>query len=218
MRSRVRPYPVAPVALRRGSGADRGAGDGSSGGRRASPAARPRLCPRQRRGRQCAQRGVGIDQDAGRAADLPRPGRGSGSAAAATPSNPPGSDPGARRGVRAREPCSRARSARSRDYAGITVMGWTAPNGISVSRLSLSPSHLKGSRPWASLSPNCRLSRALGSIWRRTSSRFTASTRKARSWSGASCGGARCRNSSPSYSLRRGDGGLFVAPITGRVS
>ena len=34
----------------------------------------------------------------------------------------------------------------------------TAPNGISVPRWSLSQTHLKGSRPWASLSGICRLS------------------------------------------------------------
>jgi hypothetical protein len=39
-----------------------------------------------------------------------------------------------------------------------------APSGISVPRWSLSPTHLKGSRPWASLSLNCRLSRAWASI------------------------------------------------------
>ena len=48
-----------------------------------------------------------------------------------------------------------------------------APNGISVPRWSLSPTHLKGSRPWASLSGILPLSRGLGSIWRRTSFRFT---------------------------------------------
>src|SRR5580704_11515515 len=42
-----------------------------------------------------------------------------------------------------------------------------APNGISVPRWSLSKPHLKGSRPWASLSGICRLSRGLVSIWRR---------------------------------------------------
>ena len=44
-----------------------------------------------------------------------------------------------------------------------------APNGISVPRWSLSPTHLKGSRPWASLSGISPLSRGSGSIWRRTS-------------------------------------------------
>jgi hypothetical protein len=34
-----------------------------------------------------------------------------------------------------------------------------APNGISVPRWSLSKSHLKGSRPWASLSGICRVTR-----------------------------------------------------------
>src|SRR5208337_5041416 len=43
-----------------------------------------------------------------------------------------------------------------------------APNGISVPRWSLSPTHLKGSRPWASLSGISPLSRGSGSIWRRT--------------------------------------------------
>ena len=73
-----------------------------------------------------------------------------------------------------------------------------APNGISVPRWSLSSTHLKGSRPWASLSLNCRLSRVSGSIWRRTRSKSTASTRRARSSSPASCGAARWCNSSPS--------------------
>ena len=48
-----------------------------------------------------------------------------------------------------------------------------APNGISVPRWSLSKPHLKGSRPWASLSGICRLSRGSVSIWRRGSFRFT---------------------------------------------
>ena len=56
-----------------------------------------------------------------------------------------------------------------------------APNGISVPRWSLSKPHLKGSRPWASLSGICRLSRGLVSIWRRACFRFTLSTRRARS-------------------------------------
>ena len=43
-----------------------------------------------------------------------------------------------------------------------------APNGISVPRWSLSKPHLKGSRPRASLSGICRLSRGLVSIWRRS--------------------------------------------------
>ena len=55
------------------------------------------------------------------------------------------------------------------------------PNGISVPRWSWSSTHLKGSRPWASLSLNCRLSRVSGSIWRRTRSKSTASARRARS-------------------------------------
>src|SRR5271166_6542729 len=76
-----------------------------------------------------------------------------------------------------------------------------APNGISVPRWSWSSTHLKGSRPWASLSLNCRLSRVSGSIWRRTRSKSTASTRRARSSSPASCGAARWRNSSPSSLL-----------------
>ena len=56
-----------------------------------------------------------------------------------------------------------------------------APNGISVPRWSLSKPHLKGSRPWASVSGICRLSRGLVSIWRRGCFRFTRSTRRARS-------------------------------------
>src|SRR6202044_431136 len=47
-----------------------------------------------------------------------------------------------------------------------------APNGISVPRWSLSSTHLKGSRPWASLSGICRLSRGLVWIWRREYFRF----------------------------------------------
>jgi hypothetical protein len=42
-----------------------------------------------------------------------------------------------------------------------------APNGLSVPRWSLSKTHLKGSRPWASLSRNYRLTRAPSSTWRR---------------------------------------------------
>src|SRR5208283_1326063 len=61
-----------------------------------------------------------------------------------------------------------------------------APNGISVPRWSLSPTHLKGSRPWASLSGISPLSRGSGSIWRRTRFRFTLSTRRARLSSRAS--------------------------------
>ena len=56
-----------------------------------------------------------------------------------------------------------------------------APNGISVPRWSLSKPHLKGSRPWASLSGILLLSHGLVSIWRREHFRFTQSTRRARS-------------------------------------
>ena len=53
-----------------------------------------------------------------------------------------------------------------------------APNGISVPRWSLSKPHLMGSRPWASLSGICRLSRGSVSIRRRGCFRFTPSTRR----------------------------------------
>src|SRR5271166_3577621 len=72
-----------------------------------------------------------------------------------------------------------------------------APNGISVPRWSLSPTHLKGSRPWASLSGISPLSRGSGSIWRRTRFRFTLSTRRARLSSRASSRAAGWWLSSP---------------------
>src|SRR5208337_2190259 len=54
-----------------------------------------------------------------------------------------------------------------------------APNGINVPRWSLSSTHLKGSRPWASLSGIWLLSRELVSIWRRGCFRFMRSMRRA---------------------------------------
>jgi transposase len=50
----------------------------------------------------------------------------------------------------------------------------------------------EGSRPWASLSRICRLSRSSGSISPRTFFSFTASTRRARRLSRARCGAANC--------------------------
>ena len=114
-----------------------------------------------------------------------------------------------------------------RQAHGVTVTGVTrygvtcyrdgvdgAPNGISVPRWSLSPTHLKGSRPWASLSGISPLSPVSGSIWRRRSFRSTPSTRRAKwLW--------RARSRAAGSSLRRvgavrgGDGGLLLGPSLG---
>ena len=71
------------------------------------------------------------------------------------------------------------------------------PNGISVPRWSLSKPHLKGSRPWASLSGILLASRGSVWIWRRGSFRFTRSTPMARSLLPASSARAGSSRFSP---------------------
>src|SRR5271166_363148 len=78
--------------------------------------------------------------------------------------------------------CGDRNSRGNRTALDPLLMGWTAPRtASSVPRWSLSQTHLKGSRPWASLSSIPRLSRASGLIWPRGSSAFTRSTRRASS-------------------------------------
>src|SRR5271157_6181618 len=147
---------------------------------------------------------------AGRRRDPGRRHRGGGRPA--HPRRRPTRYPGAER--RRDAPHGPARPAELGRLYGDGVDG--APNGIERAKMVVVKTHQKGSRPWASLSPGCRQSRVLVSIWRRTFSRSTASTRRGRSSSDASCGATRCRNSSPS--LRPASWRWRHAPrrITGR--
>ena len=58
------------------------------------------------------------------------------------------------------------------------MIGWTAPRTASACQDGRGQNPSKGSRPWASLTGICRLSRGLVSIWRRGCFRFTPSTRR----------------------------------------
>ena len=95
-------------------------------------------------------------------------------------------------------------------------MGWTAPRTASACQDGRCQTHLKGSRPWASLSGICRLSRVSGSIWRKTCFRFTPSTRRARSSWRASSGAARCSQFFAKLAaVRGGDGGVLFGASLG---
>jgi hypothetical protein len=76
-----------------------------------------------------------------------------------------------------------------------------APNGISVPRRSLSKPHLKGSRTWASLSRNYRLTRAPSSTWRRRDASETLYEGLGRRNQG-NLGGCRFADSLASESVR----------------